>query len=713
MKGAFEKRVFVFFFIATFFLVLVLFLFAWQIVRYGIRTHENNQISKDTIHISNQFNRYTLERTNALKGIITQTDLITAITRNDTAKIVQIFDRQASGRFPNILFYTSETEVIYGRRNIFIEKYVEELFIDGRLRRFSDTHFFPISSGSDVFLLFYEFVYANMQDELDIELDSINSKKQLVGIIINVEPFELNKLALNEELKAVLITHIDDLEFTFLPSDFKQNLNSLKREINNVTSDFKNREIIKSGIEQAAGIIINYDLFNNPTMFVITPYIRDLNTFAHKSLLVFILILTAFALIMISLTGTWFSRKIIQPVKDVSVKMNEIEKNPSNLKPMLAKYQGILGDLIETFNSMNSSLSQYSNSLLEYKIITNSLDTGILWMNSDFEVILCNPSILRIFNAKDDYDILGHNIVSLTGIDKYKQEKAKSSGLFLSNYRLRIDGGVKYIKINIFPVKNSTAESDLRYISSITDITKETTETKARQALEMELIKSNRLAELGRLVEGIVHNINSPLNVIVGYTQLLQRDIGANSDLDKIIAASNNIAANVKKLLMKIREDSIAMMRPINLNAIIEQELDMCKHNIFFLHNVALKKDLAVPDCSVNAAHADISICIANILNNAIQSMKDSPHKELSIKTYKKDNYAAVEIKDTGKGLNTEEIPLLFETDFSTKYKSGEGFGLGLPISKSFIEKYKGYITVDSEFGKGSVFTIYLPCSNS
>jgi signal transduction histidine kinase len=70
----------------------------------------------------------------------------------------------------------------------------------------------------------------------------------------------------------------------------------------------------------------------------------------------------------------------------------------------------------------------------------------------------------------------------------------------------------------------------------------------------------------------------------------------------------------------------------------------------------------------------------------------------------------ATEIEDTGEGIKKRDIPKIFESYFSTKTgKDGTGFGLGLAISKSVVEKYNGYITVDSKVGLGSKFTINLP----
>jgi signal transduction histidine kinase len=98
------------------------------------------------------------------------------------------------------------------------------------------------------------------------------------------------------------------------------------------------------------------------------------------------------------------------------------------------------------------------------------------------------------------------------------------------------------------------------------------------------------------------------------------------------------------------------------------------------------------------------------MINNAIQAMKDTVQKELTIRTSVKDSMVYIEITDTGEGIPEYNVKKIFETYFSTKIgKTGTGFGLGLAITKSIIEKYNGKIEVESKVDYGSTFTIILP----
>ena len=95
-----------------------------------------------------------------------------------------------------------------------------------------------------------------------------------------------------------------------------------------------------------------------------------------------------------------------------------------------------------------------------------------------------------------------------------------------------------------------------------------------------------------------------------------------------------------------------------------------------------------------------------NILMNALQSIKDTG--TITIRTFKKDNNIVVEIQDTGSGIPKENLENIFEFGFTTK-KRGEGTGLGLALVKKIIKEHKGKIEVESELGKGTTFSVYLP----
>jgi signal transduction histidine kinase len=467
----------------------------------------------------------------------------------------------------------------------------------------------------------------------------------------------------------------------------------------------KSESILRLNIEVAVGVQLLFDLYGKPTALFMVVYPRDFNSFLEQGLFLFLFIILGFSIIIVSLLGLWFSKSIMIPIKNISNKMQLISNNPAMLETVPERYGGELGEMVGSFNNMNRSLEKYRKSLIEYKIITNNLDSGIFWLDSDLQIILCNPGFMRIVGKGKKSEVMSKKLTAFIDLKPIHLERSKKSTLTLPEIKLK--NSKKFVVLNM---KMAIDDSGKKFVGSLTEITSEISERNARQSLEFELIKSNKLAQIGRLAEGIVHNINSPLNSVLGYSQLIKKKLGPNEDLERVIEAGKNISQYVKVLLKKVRNDNISMLRPVNINEVISQELEMCQHNLFFKYYITLEKELDhnIPDLKI--VHGDYSLCVANLLNNAIDSMRYQKQKDMFIRTYSENDNVVFEIRDTGEGILEKDKEHIFDPYFSTKSKTEKsGYGLGLAITKSIIGKYNGTIDVTSVKDSGSTFRVIVP----
>jgi len=245
----------------------------------------------------------------------------------------------------------------------------------------------------------------------------------------------------------------------------------------------------------------------------------------------------------------------------------------------------------------------------------------------------------------------------------------------------------------------------------------ETIQTK----LELELVRINRLSELGRRIQGVVHNLNSPLNSVIGYAQLLAKEWEQTfaelkmenkpiEDLKKIIDNGKIMSETIKQLLYKTRDDSFAMPITVDINTLIRQELSFCQHNLFFKHNVKLVLQLTQDLPELNIYYGDISQVFQSIFNNAMESMVNTVQKVLTVATLSGDGFVVFTITDTGTGIEPDVVEHIFETGFSTKTPTAEsGFGIGLALSKMIMDKCHGWIRVTSEPGVGTSVSVGIP----
>ncbi|MCD4818093.1 MAG: GHKL domain-containing protein [Candidatus Cloacimonetes bacterium] len=675
---ALEKRIFIAYFFGTFFIILLLILIEWQIVRFSIIQHENISIQNELFQLEKSQNKYASK---SLSKLIKHKDdklFLKLISKRDTLSLNKQYD------LSTVFVFDADKKIFLGESWDLINKYLNDIFQE------IQPNFFIAKYGSKMFYIFYV---------------PIIKKNELIAYLVETKTYSLPPLPNNTLIKVKKTTY--PIPTNFFENDLKIHSVRLNLKVENLTSKKEKFSIERVSINTAVGLFVMYDIRNNPIGIYSFYYNRKINAFAQQGVLFFILILMAITILMITFFGNWFTKTILQPIKMLSDKMLEITHNPSLIEPIASEYKGVLGDLVSTFNSMNFSLDKYGKSLEEYKIITKNINTGIFWLNENFEVILCNETLIKIFELENINEIIGKNLNIFLNLSYLLQEKVKNESIILSNLEINIKKKKKVVTLNIRSMPDQTNHT---IVGSITDITSQVKEKKAREALELELIKINKLAEVGRRVEGIVHNMNSPLNSILGYAQLMKKDFNENEDIEKIINSGKVLAHYVKGLQQKIKSDNMSMLHPVNINNLIEQELDLCNHNLFFKHYITLKKSLTknIPD--IYAVYGDISLCVANILNNAIESMQECDKKMIQVKTFFEDNMIGISIKDTGIGIEKKHLDKIFESYFSTKEESNSiGFGLGLAISKHVIDKYRGKILVNSKMNKGSEFILLLP----
>lgn len=229
---------------------------------------------------------------------------------------------------------------------------------------------------------------------------------------------------------------------------------------------------------------------------------------------------------------------------------------------------------------------------------------------------------------------------------------------------------------------------------------------------EEQLLQSRKMAAVGTLTAGIAHELNNPLNNISLITESLLDEFDEFSREEKlkmlrdIFTQVERAGVTVANLLDFTRRDEFAY-ECLNINEVLERTLSFVSNEIR-VNKVKLEKELApnLPQIQGNAHN--LQQVFLNIILNAIQAMPDGG--TLSVKSYIENNSIRIDIADTGTGISADNREKIFDPFFTTK-AIGQGTGLGLSVSYGIVEQHHGHIQVDSELGKGSKFSIFLPPS--
>ena len=228
-------------------------------------------------------------------------------------------------------------------------------------------------------------------------------------------------------------------------------------------------------------------------------------------------------------------------------------------------------------------------------------------------------------------------------------------------------------------------------------------------------IKREKMAAVGKLLTGIVHNLNNPLTTISGYTELLQRKYPENEALKKISIQISRMNEIIDNMMYKTSQGQNRGKKAININRLLTEELKFLEADLNFKHNIEKVVDLNPSLPEIIAEYNDLSQSFLNVIENSVDAMYRSKVKRLTITTVLNNGSIMVKFGDTGDGIKEEDIPRLFDPFFTTKPLKGEeegkptGTGLGLYSCYQLLQPYGANFEIKSKVGKGTDFSILLP----
>jgi signal transduction histidine kinase len=231
------------------------------------------------------------------------------------------------------------------------------------------------------------------------------------------------------------------------------------------------------------------------------------------------------------------------------------------------------------------------------------------------------------------------------------------------------------------------------------------------QKLLSAFIDRHRYSSLGVLLKGVIHNLNGSLQILSMQMELLQRMLSkeeskVQDQMEKCLGQMDQFREMLDRLIRKGMHDEQDAPQSISLNELLEEELSLLHHNLFFKHQVRLHKDLASPLPLLTGSYGDFSQGLGNLVQNALEAMEGSSYKELTLTTRVQGNQIRLSIKDSGCGIPEELKPRLFQPFLTSK--GGKHPGLGLYLARRLLGPHGAVFQVSSREGE-TIFEVSFP----
>lgn len=363
-----------------------------------------------------------------------------------------------------------------------------------------------------------------------------------------------------------------------------------------------------------------------------------------------------------------------------------------------------------------------------YQQLINSAYDGIFVCNKTGHYVLWNPAMERIRGLRAE-DVIGKHprdlfpFLGAQGVIDLFERAMTGEFVATPDYLYTFPDGkdTAWATSEYVPLRDATG-AVIGVIGTVRDVTERRKAQEERLRLEGQLAQAQKMESIGRLAGGVAHDFNNVLSVILGYGELITKDLAPDSplraDVEEIVAAAERAKDLTGQLLAFSRKQVLdfKILDPAEVILGIEKMLRR-----LLGEDIAIEMSIRPGIGLVNADRSQLEQTLLNLCVNARDAMPEGgtltietaavhldEHYALSHPGVQPGPYILLSVSDTGCGMDEETRSQIFDPFFSTKEK-GKGTGLGLATVFGIVKQHGGEIWVYSELGEGTTFKVYLP----
>jgi C4-dicarboxylate-specific signal transduction histidine kinase len=347
----------------------------------------------------------------------------------------------------------------------------------------------------------------------------------------------------------------------------------------------------------------------------------------------------------------------------------------------------------------------------KYRRIFEVSKDMILVTKKDGSIVDLNPAGYKLLGFNDPDTARENKKFQEFFADKAHWDKIKGMIVkdgFVSNFEVDLeiscDAKIKSLVSGSYDGGNEETGSTIHFL--VKDI-------EQRRLMEKQMAQAEKLASIGQLSAGFAHEINNPLGIILGYTQLLLKNKGSEGERHDDLKTIEKNARSCKTIvedLLSFARGSESKKELTGIHSIIDDVLSFMRHRTN-LENIQISTDYDPQVPLMELDEKKIKQVFINLLMNARHAIDQTGTIKITTGFNQEAGQLLVKITDSGHGIDKQNLSRIFDPFFTTK-PTGKGTGLGLSVSYGIIKNHGGEIAVESEIGKGSTFTMTLPVAS-
>ena len=429
------------------------------------------------------------------------------------------------------------------------------------------------------------------------------------------------------------------------------------------------------------------------------------------------------ALLWISITGgiciltglvllIWLPRSINRPVKELTRGILEIANHNYEKRLDMKGYEEFR-EVSDSFNRMAEKLTEYRDSTLAdilsakkfLEAVVNSIHEPIIGLNTEREILFINNEALNVLNMKRE-NVIRHSAEELSLKNDLLRRLIRelvTPGEKNEPLKIYADNKESYFQASYIPIENAEAEKgEARNLGDVI-LLKNITEFKELDSAQTTFIST------------ISHALKPPLSAIMMSLQLLEDKRvgvlnGEQEQLSKNIKDNSQLLLDITgELLNMTQVEAVKLKMVRQITKPIELIEYAIKANQVQADKFNIQIEVEYPEEKIPKLFVDsekIAWVLTNLLSNAIRYSKENGRVVIGAR--REEEYIELYVQDFGKGIDPRYHQSIFDRYFRVPGTKVQGSGLGLSISKDFVEAHGGTLTVQSELGKGSCFVMRL-----